>query len=351
MVYRNSWLAGLAALAFAFAQLNRLLLPTVGGVLWQYLVLAALALGIIVTWTALTYRLKTWLVVLLNAGAALLAIARVATPETTKYYFPTFETFSELRILLRDAIGVIRIGVEPIGPDAGIVVIIMVVLWAAGALLAWGLMRGHPSVALLPPLVLSLQFATMDRQPTSSIMIGAFIALVALVIFAVTADERDHTSGRMAPRGEWASTRNRPGPTAAGLVGMTLLASVFVVGAVDDTIPHDGVLSWRVNSGLPTGVYGSLSYNPFIGIQRRLVSGSETVAFQASIASDVPLDEVYFRFMTLERYDGLQFGIGSADLVDIEAEIWERPEHRFAGPTAPLATYVAIDKLRMPWLR
>ena len=38
MVYRNSWLAGLAALAFAFAKLNGLILPTETGVQWQYIV-------------------------------------------------------------------------------------------------------------------------------------------------------------------------------------------------------------------------------------------------------------------------------------------------------------------------
>ena len=351
MVYRNSWLAGLAALAFAFAQLNNLIRSTAQGVKWQYLVVAALALGIIITWTALTYRLKTWLVVLLNAGAALVAIARVATPETTPYYLPTLTTFSELNRHLERALGTIRTGIEPVVPEAGVVVVIMVVIWTSGALLAWGLLRGHPSVALLPPLVLSLQFATMDRQPTEPLTIGAFIALVALVIFAVTADTRDHTSGRMAPRGEWASTRNRPGPAAAGLIGVTLLSSVFVVGAVDDLIPHDGVLSWRVDSGFPSNGYGgALGYDPFLGIRQGLVGNTDTVAFRAGIRSDIPIDEIYFRLFTLDAYDGNRFSVGNGDLVDFDDEIWENPAHRFAGPTKPLATAVAIVQLDMPWL-
>ena len=351
MVYRNSWLAGLGALAFAFAQLNNLIRPTATGVRWQYLVVAALALGIIITWTALTYRLKTWLVVLLNAGAALVAIARVAAPESTAYYLPTLTTFSRLNQHLEKALGTIRTGVEPVVPEAGVVVVIMLVIWTAGALLAWGLLRGHPSVALLPPLVLSLQFATMNRQPTAPLTIGAFIALVALVIFAVTADTRDHTSGRMAPRGEWASTRNRPGPAAAGLIGVTLLSSVFVVGAVDDLTPHDGVFSWRVDSGFPSNGYGgTLSYNPFIDTKQSLVGNTDTVAFRAGIASDIPIDEIYFRLMTLDTYDGTRFSVGSGDLVDFDDEIWESPAHRFAGPTKPLATFVAIVQLDMPWL-
>jgi transglutaminase-like putative cysteine protease len=351
MVYRNSWLAGLAAIGFAVAQLNTLILPTREGVLWQYIVIAAAALGLIITWTALTYRLKTWIVILLNAGVALIAVVRVATPETTAFFLPTSESFSRLREQLGSAQHLIREGIEPVIPDAGVVVVMMVVLWTVGALMAWGLLRGHPYIALLPPLVLSLQFATMNRAPTSGITIAAFISLVAVIIFAITADDRDHTSGRMAPRGQWASHRNRPGPAAAALLGITVIGSVFLVRAVDDAVPYDGILDWRIDSGLPSDVYGgSVSYNAFIGIRQRLVTGSPTPVFLANIRSDVPLDEVYFRFMTLENYDGSKFSVSQGDLLDLDDPVWQSPGHQFAGPTEPLATIVAIDQLDMEWL-
>ena len=353
MVYRNSWLAGLAALAFAVVQLDGLIQPTVEGVAWQYLVIAALALGITITWTALTYRLKVWLVVVINAAAALIAVVRVATPATTTFLLPTRASFEELGTQLDIALGTIRTGVEPIAPEAGIVVVLMLLLWAVGGLLSWGLLRGHPYVALLPPLVLALQFATMNRRPTSALTIGAFVALVALVLFAITSDDRDHTSGRMAPRGEWASTKNRPGPAAAGLLAITVLGSAFAVNAVDDVVPHDGVLSWRVNSGgLPGDVPGGrLSYNPFIDIHQDIVRGSETRAFIANIASEgIEPDDVYFRFMTLGQYDGQRFSIASNDLLALDEDVWESPGHQFAGPTEPLAAMVAIDQLDMPWL-
>lgn len=351
MVYRNSWLAGLAALAFAFLQLNELILPTAQGVEWQYIVIASLALGIIITWTALTYRLKIWLVAAINGAAALVAIVRVSVPETTTFFMPTGASFIQLRAQLGDALRLIRTGVEPVAPEAGVIVVVMLVIWAAGGLLSWGLLRGHPYVALLPPLVMALQFATMNRRPTSALTIGTFIALVALVIFAVTTDERDHTSGRMAPRGEWASTRNRPGPAAAGLLGVTILGSVFIVGALDERIPQDGVWHWRYNAGgLPEGGYGSLAYNPFIGISNRLVNNSDARAFIAAIRSEIPADQVYFRFMTLERFDGTQFAVADGDTIDPESEIWERPGHAFSGPTEPLAAAVTIDRLVMPWV-
>lgn len=352
MVYRNSWLAGFAALIFAFFQLNGLIRSTADGVAWQYIVIAALVLGMIITWTALTYRLKTWIVVLLNAGAALIAVVRVVAPETTAFFLPTPDSLSRLGTQFDSAQELIRTGVEPVVPEAGVVVVVMLVLWAVGALLSWGLLRGHPYVALLPPLVLSLQFATMDRRPTSALTIAIFIALVAVIIFAVTADERDQTAGRMAPRGRWASDRNRPGPAAAGLLIVTVIGSVFVVRAVDATVPHDGILDWRVDSGLPSNVYGGggVSYNAFSGISQRLVNGSDTPVFLASIVSEVPVEEVFFRFMTLENYDGSKFSLFPGDLNDLDDDVWELPEHQFAGPTEPLATAVVIDQLEMEWL-
>lgn len=352
MVYRNSWLAGLAALAFAFVQLNELVLPTLDGVPWQYLVLAALALGLIITWTALTYRLKAWLVVLLNAAAALVAIVRVATPETTGYFLPTTESFSVLTERLDSAQRLIRTGVEPVVPEAGVIVIVMLVLWMAGVMLSWGLLRGHPYVALLPPLVLSLQFATMDRRPTDPFTIAAFVALVALVIFAVTRDERVQTSGRMAPRGARTPATIRPGPAAAGVLGLTIAGSLVVVGVVGDSVPDDGLLDWRVDSGLPSDVYGgSLSYNPFVDIRQKLVRGSEAEAFYATIDGPTPVDQVYFRFTTLERYDGGQFRAdGDSELRDFDDPTWQDPNHAFAGPTQPLRAQVQIERLVQEWL-
>ena len=49
MVYRNSWLAGLAAFAFAFAQLNALIFATETGVPWQYAAAMAMTLGAVIT--------------------------------------------------------------------------------------------------------------------------------------------------------------------------------------------------------------------------------------------------------------------------------------------------------------
>ena len=350
MVYRNSWLAGFAALLFAFVTLNGLLHNTAQGVPWQVIVLGGLALGIFITSAGLLYRLKTWAVVLINAGAALIAAARVAAPETTWSLLPTTASFVRLGEQLDEALELIRTGVEPVVPRAGIVVVIMLVLWTAGGLFAWGLLRSHPYVALLPPLVLSLQFATMDRSSTGAATIAIFVVLVAVVILAVTADERDRTTGRMAPRGQWPRPR-RVTSAAVALVGITVFGSVVAVRTLDDTVPRSGVLDWRVDSGLPSDAFGSsFSVNPFVSVRQRLVNLSAAPAFYAVVGGDVPADDVYFRFMTMEYFDGANFSIRDAGLAFAESSPWERSGHRFAGPTEPLAAIVAIENLRMEWL-
>ncbi|MCP3974909.1 MAG: hypothetical protein GY720_10490, partial [bacterium] len=83
MVFRYSWIAGAAGLLFVLYQLNGLLKPTVDGPAWQLVVVAALILGVALTWTAMAYRLPTWLAIVINLMAASIAIARVAAPETT----------------------------------------------------------------------------------------------------------------------------------------------------------------------------------------------------------------------------------------------------------------------------
>ena len=354
MVYRNSWLAGLAAFAFAFAQLNALIFATETGVPWQYAAAMAMTLGAVITWTALTYRLKTWLVVVINAAAGLLAVVRVVAPETTRFFLPTGASFTSLNEQLKSALHLIRTGVEPVVPEAGVVVVVMVVLWVTGGMLSWGLLRGHPYVALVPPLVLAVEFTVMDRRPTPTSTIIAFVALVGLIIFAVTSDERDQTSSRMAPRGVWTPPKRGPAPAASLFLVATMALPVVAVGVLDGAVPDDGILNWRVNGPVPApnfGEYGaSDSYNPFIGIHQQLVSNGTTVRFMAGIESTVPAGEVYFQFVTMEHYDGDKFSAVSSEVQELTDGTWEHPDHTFAGPTENLASIVAIDQLRMPWL-
>jgi hypothetical protein len=350
MVYRYSWIAGIVGLWFAFSQLNGLLRPTSEGVPWQFVVIAAAVLGIIVTWAGLTYRLPGWAVILLNGLALLISVVRVSSPETSRFLLPTRDTFSLLDAQLGQAMDVIRSGIEPVIPLTGIVIVVMVVFWVTGVVLAWGLVRGHPYVALIPPLVLTLQFSTMNRGPSSLLEISLFVALVAATILAIATDERGHTAGRMAPRGAWPSSRSRPPATSVGLLGITVVAAMVSVQMFQGLAPPDGWLDWRDERGLGTGFFGSVSYNPFISIQQSLVSGSDAPVLVAEIDGELPADEVYFQFVTMDTYNGGQFFAGDTPLETLEEFPYETERAAFLGPTAAVTATVQIERLRQEWL-
>ncbi|MEA2000942.1 MAG: DUF3488 and transglutaminase-like domain-containing protein [Actinomycetota bacterium] len=350
MVYRFSWLAGFASLLFAFTGLSGLLRPTGDGTRWQFIVIAALVLGATITWTALTYRAHPIVVLGINLVALGIAVARIAAPETTNGLLPTSSTLTALGEQLDRALGLIRTGIEPVQPLPGIVIIVAVVFWVAGTLLTWGLMRGHPYVALVPPVVLALQFATMDRGRTGWLRMVLFLLIVAGSIIAITNDERDQAAGRMARAGQWPSMRNRLAPSAAGLLAVTLGLSVIATGALAEAVPYDGVLPWRSATGLTSDFYGGIAYNPFIGIQQSLVSQSDEPVFEAEITGDVSSRGVYFRLVTMETYNGGQFFADKPVVTDLDTRPWEDDGSSFAGPTARITTTVTIDRLRMAWL-
>lgn len=350
MVYRFSWLAGAAALLFAFTGLSGLLRPTASGTKWQFIVVAALILGATITWTALSYRAHPVLVIGVNLAALVVAIARIAAPETTRGLLPTSETLTALGEQLERALALIRTGIEPVTPLPGIVIIVAVVFWVTGILLTWGLMRGHPYVALVPPLVLALQFSTMDRNRTGWLRMAIFLAIIASSIVAITNDERDQAAGRMTSARQWPDFRNRLAPSAAGLLGITVAAAVIATSAMAGLVPYDGVLPWRSATGLASDFYGGIAYNPFIGIQKSLLNESDAAVFLAEITGDVPADQVYFQLLTMETYNGGQFFADNPKVVDLETRPWEDGGHAFSGPTGRITTTVQIERLRMDWL-
>ncbi len=349
MGYRYTGLTAGAILALAFFELNGLLRPTVSGPPWQFVVLAALALGAIITWTGLSYRLPVWAVALLNLAAYTLVAFRIASPGTMTFLLPSGTSLRDLGDQLNQAMAIIRNGIEPVIPVSGLVVIVAGVFWLVGAVTAYGWVRSRPAVILVPGLVLVLQFATMDRSPTTLPRIMLFVALLAVAILAVSTDERRATSGRMAHR-SGASPRNTATRVTAVAVGVTLLGTVIAVGTLRDSVPYDGVIDWRAATGLTGEFFGSVSYNPFVGIQQSLVTQSDTPLFYARVSGEVPADEIYFRLLTMETYEGGQFFADRPDVEPIEAGRWEAAGHAFAGPTARVTTDVLIDRLQMDWV-
>ncbi len=177
-----------------------------------------------------------------------------------------------------------------------------------------------------------------------------FIILVGGTIFAVTRDELDQTAGRMARRGEWPSSRPYLGPAATTLLAATVVTSLGAVVVFDDRVPRDGLLDWRTSTGLTGDFFGSVSYNPFVGIQQRLVSNSTEPVFLARITGDLDPDQVYFRLVSMETYSGGQFYANNPEVFPTDDLPWEAPRHAFAGDVGTVRTDIQIERLRMDWL-
>ncbi len=350
MVARYTALATAAILAFVLFELNSLLRGTVEGPPWQFVIVAALVLGSGITWTGLTYRLRTWVVALLNLGAFAVVALRIATPDTLLVILPTPASLTEIGRQFDQAMVIIRNGIEPVIPVSGLVVIIAGVMWAVGALAAYGLMRSRPVFAVVPGLVLALQFATMDRSPTELLRIVVFVLLLAGTALAVTADERRNGPGTMAARSGRSTRSSIVGPAAAAAVTVAVLGSVLSVSALANTVPYDGMMQWRASTGLTGEFYGGVSYNPFVGIQQSLVTQTDVPLFFAQVEGDLEPEDVYFRLLTMDTYQGGQFFADDPDVEPIENDAWEAAESAFTGPTADITTTIVIDRLVMDWL-
>lgn len=350
MVYRYTGIAAATILAFAFTQLNGLLRPTVDGPPWQFVILAGLALGAVITWTGITYRLSSWVVAGINAAAFAVVGLRIATPETLVFLFPTADSWSALQRQLDQAMAIIRNGIEPVIPVSGLVVIVTAVFWGVGAITSYALLRGRPALAVVPGLVLSLQFATMDRNPTGTMRLVIFLVLLAAAVLAVTSDERANTSGRMAHASGWRPSRNFVGAATGAALAVTLVASLLAVGTFRNSVPYDGVVAWRAATGLTGDFFGSVSYNAFATIQQSLVTNTTTPLFFAEIEGDVPTEGVYFRMLTLETYAGGRFFADRPEVQPLENATWEEPGHAFAGPTTDVKTTIVIRNLATEWM-
>jgi len=350
VVYRFSWLAGIAGILFALVRLERLLRSTVEGLPWEVVLLAVAVLGAALTWAGLAYRLSPLAIVAVNVVAMLVTVVRLAVPATTWFIFPAPSSFPALGTELAYAFDLIRSGVAPVLPMAGLIAMVAVVFWILGALLAAGLRGGRPYLAVLAPLVAYLQFATMDRR-RSGIWTAAFVVLLGLALLAVAADGRRRGTGLLTlGQGRQAVARTQPAlltGALVALVALTLSATTALAGA----LPRSGLLDWRTESVLTGGFYGSISFNPFVGIHQQLVDPRDVALFTAEISGDLPWNQVYFRLLTLESFDGAQWysddpRIGRPE----ELNGFEDADAAFHGPVARVTQEVFILALQQEWI-
>ncbi len=352
MVYRLSWLAGGSAVLLALLRLGRVVRPVEGGgPPWQLVLLAALILAGAVTWTARAYRLGTWTTMGLNLIGLTLVVVRVGAPESAMGGFiPTSATLGALVPEIQVAMELTRYGSAPVVPVAGLVALLVVVAWAMGALLAWGLTGARPALALVPPLLFYLQLATIDRIPPGPAWTVAFLALVVFTLVAVVWDERQLGTGRMRrPRGPTIAPTAGRLPVVMGsiTVAATLVGTSWLAPLVADT----GTVPWRASGTFGGGIFGGITYNLFVGIRQNLVSQSEEPVFVARVAGDVKPNELYWKLITLDDFNGSTWSpANTAVRQPRPGEPFEIDDERFRGNTSTVEQVVQIVSLRQNYL-
>jgi transglutaminase-like putative cysteine protease len=340
---RWSWIVGTAGLTLAILRLGRLLRPTVEGAPWQVAVAAGAVMGAAITW-AMRGR---WSILVSNALALTIVALRIAVPNTLSLgLFPTSGTVSALGRELDLGIVLIRTGIAPVSPIAGLVVILTAVFWVLAAVTAWGIKNRHPLIGLAPSLLFYLQLAVIDQAPAGARWTIPFLAVVGLALGVIAHDREFDSTLRMRS----SNPAYLPYAYPALFIAASVLVAFGGVRLVSHTVPAAGLVDWRNHAGIGGGFVIGLSYNLFTNIQQELLSPSDTPVFTASINGDVDPSELYWELITLEDFDGQNWVPRRRETKSPDAETWEDPEMAFFGPTTPVGVSVRIANLQQNFL-
>lgn len=334
-----SRLIGVVAIGLALARLDRLLEPSIEGPAWQLVLIGSAVLGGLVTWVIASARLGRAAGLAIPAVALTLLTARIMAPDQLIAGFvPGAAALAEIRVQLGIAGELLRFGAAPVLPVPGLTAILAVLFWTLGSLA----LGARPALRALPALVVYLQFATLDRRPPGGGWIIAFVlvaaaALVSLIPPPALGRVRS-TDGRLLPR------RSTALLVSTLVVAATVGASAS--GALAALIPESGTLGWRTQSGVGSGLYGSGSFNQFVGLQQSLVRLSDEPMFYARVSESAPPNrELYWKLVTLDTFDGEVWAASEQTFAKGGEPRWERADWAFQGPTTRVAATVRIAGL------
>jgi transglutaminase-like putative cysteine protease len=349
MVYRYSWIAGVAAIGLAFWELSFLMRDSVDGTPWQVAILVATLLGAGITWTAIAYRAHAAITITANVVAFVFVVSWLIAPETLWAIFPTMETWDAVWFELSRAFEIIRYGVEPVRPVPGLVMLLAALFWTLGFLLVGGLLNARPFVAILTPLIVALQFVIIDRRPKGIAHLAIFVSIVAFALLAIRIDERDSGAGRLRRVSATTRPTKRPSPAIGFLVLSTVVLSLVAVGVVGNQVPSDGLVPWRSPAGFSDEYSGSVAYNPYTTIRSQVISRTNNPLFRARIEGVDPA-VVRFRTVTLDVYEGGRWRTDRVQVFPLDEEPWIDPAQEYRGLTVPVVSTIEIDNLAQPWL-
>lgn len=352
MVYRFSRLILLLSVAFAVLRLGNLLRPAESGPPWQLVLGAAFLMGSAITWLVVNARLTSMSYFTANLLGYVLASLRIMAPNTLMLgVIPTGATRGVLIDELDFAIELIRFGSTPVLPVRGLIAVIALAFWIFGALGTWGLASRRPAWALLPPLMLSLQLATIDRLPSRTNLMVAFALLVASSLLAIAVDERRLGTGRLRDRQGDARPRTGlsvPIVTVMAIVTAAVIGSTTLAGLV----PSSGLLEWRSRTGLGGGIYGGVSVNLLVSItQSDLLSLSAEPVFVARVAGPVDPGSLYWKLISLEKFDGTNWYPGNQGFTRPAGSLgYGSEDQRYQGNTVAMKQVVQIRSFQKNYL-
>ncbi|MCL1595573.1 MAG: DUF3488 and transglutaminase-like domain-containing protein [Actinomycetia bacterium] len=349
MVYRFSWLAGIAAIGLAFWELSFILRSSVVGTPWQLAILIAAVLGAGITWSLLAFRATALLVAVGNIAAFIITAGLLIAPKTLWTIFPTSATWQALVFEMERALEVIRYGVEPVRPVPGLVLLLAVLFWTLGFLLVAGLLNDRPFVALITPMIVALQFVIIDRKAIGVVHMAIFLSVVAFGLLAVRVDERDRGSGRLQRVNATSPPSSRPSPAVTGLVIATMAVAIGAVVFLGNSVPTDGLVTWRTPSGYSDEYSGSVSYNPYTDIKASLIKQTNNPLFVAEIDGIEP-DQVRFRTVTLDVYRDGRWQTDRVKAFPSDEEPWIEESQVYRGETTAVTASIRIENLSQPWL-
>ncbi len=343
-----SRVAGLAAVALMVARLGRLFEAGGGAPAWHLILVAAAFLGGVVWWLLSETMSSRRAALGLFGVAGLLLFLRISVAQTLLVgFFPGPDTPVALMAEMGTSFDIMRFGVSPVYPSAGLIAILAVVLWVIGALFVWGASHGAVAAMTLPSIAMYLQFAVIDRAPAGRGWMGMAAAVFALSVAAI-ANDRKSSAGRVRD----ASGRPLPrhgGSLALAMAGIVAISSVALATSASQVVSESGNVNWRSGGGYGEG-FGGISFNRLVGLQKRVISRSNAELFRVTFDENAPdATQIYYRMETLSRYDGQSWLPGDEQLERYSpATAGGDPDYVYQGTTVNFTQRIRIDALRGP---
>lgn len=347
MGLRLGQLAGITVFGLGLLRLGRLLDTGPEHPAWHLILIASAFLGG-VAWWLLTQLTSNWRVKLaVFAIGGLLLVLRISVPHTLiGGFLPGPRTPGAFGAELSGAWLLIQTGIPPVVPQIGILAILAVFMWAAGALFAWGSSGGPYAALFIPPLAIYLQFAAFDRREGGLNWLLATTTIMAIALVSV-ALERHHDTGR-ARDSHGIALHRRSAGLATIMAATVGIAAIGVANNASGLVPTYGHLRWQSGSGLGPGPGSGVSFDGLVDLQQRIINRSNVPVFTARFAADTPADlNPYWVVDRLDAFNGEEWrrSDGSTRPYDLEETVVDS-HNIYDGTVAEILQTVQIQDLR-----